>query len=116
MTSEIWEFDPARPAGTKWLLKTAVLPTQIGYVPCATIGSKIYTAGGSTWSGVALVDSTGSYVYDPVADTLGTIATITRAPAETKAVDEGGQVWVLGGGRTAPNPSNEVNAYSPGPN
>ena len=116
MTSQIWEFDPAGAPGLKWTLKTAVLPTQIGYVPCATIGSTIFTAGGSTWSGVTLVDSTGSYAYDPVADMITTITSIPRATGETAGVNHGGQLWVLGGGRTAPNPSNEVDAYSPSPN
>jgi hypothetical protein len=27
-----------------------------------------------------------------------------------------GSIWVLGGGRVAPNPSNEVDVYSPGSN
>jgi hypothetical protein len=47
---------------------------------------------------------------------LTTIASIPRATGETRAVSEGGQIWVLGGGRTSPNPSNQVDAYSPGPN
>src|SRR4029079_8693088 len=30
---------------------------------------------------------------------------------ETRAVNQNGQLWVLGGGRTAPNPSNAVQIY-----
>jgi len=97
-------------------LKAAVLPAQIGYVPCATIGSLIYAGGGSIWTGTTLADSTTSFSYNPVADTTGAITAITRATGETKAVNEGGQLWVLGGGRVTPNPSNEVDAYSTGPN
>jgi hypothetical protein len=115
MTSQIWEFDPAAAAGSKWTLKTASLPAQLGYVPCATVGSMIWTGGGSLWSGGTLQDSTNSYGYDPVADALSTIASIPRMTAETRAVNEGGQLWVLGGGRVAPNPSNEVDAFSPAP-
>jgi N-acetylneuraminic acid mutarotase len=113
MTSQIWEFDPNAAAGTKWTLKTGVLPAQIGYVPCATNGGEIYIGGGSSWNGTTLVDSTTSCRYDPVQDQVVAIATIPRATGETKGVNEGGQLWVLGGGRTTPNPSNEVDAYDP---
>jgi N-acetylneuraminic acid mutarotase len=116
MSNQIWVFDPNAAAGTRWTLKAAVLPTQVGYVPVATIGNLIYIAGGSTYSAGVLTDSNGTYAYDPVADTLTAVASIPRITAETKAVNEGGQMCVLGGGRTAPNPSNEVDLYMPGPN
>jgi len=116
MTSEIWVFDPNAAAGSRWTLKSAVLPVAVGYVPCATVGNLIYIAGGSTYNAGALLDSDGSYVYDPAADTLTAIATIPRMTGETKGVNEGGQLCVLGGGRIAPNPSNEVDLYSPGSN
>jgi N-acetylneuraminic acid mutarotase len=116
MTSQIWEFDPAGAAGAKWTLKTGVLPVQVGYVPCATIGSMIYGAGGATWTGTTLADSTSSFAYDPVADVVSAINPTPRATGETRAVVENSQMWVLGGGRTAPNPSNQVDAYSPSPN
>ena len=63
-----------------------------------------------------LVDSTDSFRYDPVADSIITIASIPRATAETRALNLNGQMWVMGGGRTAPNPSNEVDIYDPGTN
>lgn len=116
MTSQIWQFDPNAAAGTKWTLKASALPAQIGYVPCTTVGSQIYVGGGSTWNGTTLVDSNTSCAFDPVADAIAGIAAIPRATGETKGVNEGGQLWVLGGGRTTPNPSNEVDAYDPGPN
>jgi hypothetical protein len=112
MTDQIWEFDPNATAGAKWTLKTSVLPVQVGYVPCGTIGSMIYGGGGATWTGVTLADSTSSFVFDPVADLITGINPIPRATGETTAVVENGELWVLGGGRTAPNPSNEVDAYS----
>jgi Kelch motif len=43
-------------------------------------------------------------------------STIPRATGETRALNFNGQMWVMGGGRDAPNPSNEVNVYDPGTN
>ncbi len=113
MSTEIWVFDPAAAAGSRWTLKTAALPTAIGYVPVAAVGGLIYIGGGSTWTAATstLGDSASSYVYDPTADTIASIAAIPRATGETHAVNEGGRLWVLGGGRVAPNPSNEVDVY-----
>ena len=48
-----------------------------------------------------------------MANTIGTIATIPRATGETRALNFNGKMWVMGGGRTAPNPSNEVDVYDP---
>jgi N-acetylneuraminic acid mutarotase len=113
MVTDIWQFNPSTPA---WTHKSAALPTGLGYIPTATIGNLIYTAGGSTWDGVTINDSNFSYVYDPVADTIGTIATIPRATAETRALNFNNQMLVMGGGRDTPNPSNEVDVYDPGSN
>jgi Kelch motif protein len=109
MVDTIWEFTPNPPG---WVLKNAHLPTALGYIPTATIGNVIYTAGGSTWDGT-LHDSNFSFGYDPVADTIGTIATIPRATAETRGLNFCGTMSVMGGGRDAPNPSNEVDIYDP---
>jgi hypothetical protein len=116
MTSQIWEFDPAAAAGSKWTMKASALPVPMGYVPCATVGNLIYIGAGTTFSGGLLFDSTNSAVFDPVADTFAAIAPTIRATGETRAVNEGGQLWVLGGGRTAPNPGNQVEAYTPSSN
>jgi hypothetical protein len=51
-----------------------------------------------------------------VANTTGSIAAIPRATGETRALSFNGQMWVMGGGRVAPNPSNEVDIYDPGTN
>ena len=114
MTSAIYQFDPAAAAGSRWTTMTATLPNPIGYVPAAASGSLIYLMGGSGWDGTTLIDTTESSSYDPVADAIAPIAVIPRATGETRAVTApDGTVWVLGGGRVAPNPSNEVDIYDP---
>lgn len=106
----IWQFTPS-PAG--WVQKNAHLPMALAYIPTATIGNLIYTGGGSTWDGTTINDSNFSYKYDPVADSITTIATIPRMTAETRALTFCNHMWVMGGGRNAPNPSNEVDIYDP---
>ena len=112
MTSQTWEFDPTAAVGSRWLQRLDY-PQQRGYVPAATIGGLIYTGGGSLWNGTTLDDTVDSYKYDPVANTWTAIANIPRATGETRAVNVGNKMWVLGGGRTAPNPSNEVDIFDP---
>jgi len=111
-TNKIYEFTPP----TTWVLKPTVLPVPLGYIPTTTIGSLIYTGGGSDITAGALTDTTNSFVYNPVANTIAPIAPIPRATGETRALNFNGKMLVLGGGRTAPNPSNEVDAYNPGSN
>ena len=112
-TNQIWEFTPP----TTWVQKAAVLPVPLAYIPTTTIGSLIYTGGGTNIMGgnpPVLTDTTNSFVYNPIADTIGTIQAIPRATGETRALNFNGQMWVMGGGRTAPNPSNEVDVFIPG--
>src|SRR5438093_2930078 len=111
-TDQIWEFTPP----TTWVQKASVLPVPLGYIPTTTIGSLIYTGGGSDITAGALTDTTNSFKYDPVADSITTIASNPRATASTRALNFNGLMLVMGGGRTAPNPSNEVDAYTPGSN
>ena len=114
MTSAIYRFDPAAAAGSRWTTMTATLPNPIGYIPTAASGSLIYLVGGSGFAGGTLTDTTESSSYDPVADVIALITTIPRATGETRAVTApDGSIWVLGGGRVAPNPSNEVDVYDP---
>ena len=114
MTDTIWEFTP----GTNtWVQKSAHLPVPLGYIPTAVIFNLIYTGGGSTWDGSMIHDSNYSFVYDPINDSISSIASIPRATGETRAIpfaplgDTDYQVWVMGGGRDAPNPSSRINAY-----
>lgn len=114
MLDTIYRFDPSAAAGSRWTQMTATLPTTLGYIPAAASGSYIYLAGGSSFDGTALADTTSSSRYDPVADVIAPITEIPRATAETRAVAQtDGSIWVLGGGRTDPNPSNEVDVYTP---
>jgi hypothetical protein len=109
MTNQIWEFTPA---ANVWLLKNAVLPVARGYIPTAgTAGGFIYTGGGSDWNGTTLVDTRDSFRYDPVADSIVTIPNIPRATGETRGVKWGFDMYVMGGGRMLPNPSNQINAF-----
>jgi hypothetical protein len=115
MTDKIYEFTP----GTNtWVLKTATLPVPRGYIPTVAYGTVIYTFGGSLWNGTTLEDTNDSFRYDPVTDSIIGVTNIPRATAETQALrfDEGGScthIRVMGGGRTPPNPSNEVDMYFP---
>jgi hypothetical protein len=110
MDDRIWKFDPN---ALMWTQQNALLPTPLGYIPQATIGNLIYMAGGSTWDGTTIHDSNFSTVYDPVADSIANIATIPRATAETRGLNFCSTMYVMGGGRDAPNPSNEVDIYDP---
>ena len=108
-TNQIWQFTPP----STWLQKAAVLPVARGYIPTTTIGSLIYTGGGAIITGGAITDAVDSFVYNPVADSISTIANIPRMTGETRALNVNNTMWVMGGGRTAPNPSNEVDIYDP---
>src|SRR4029077_1630484 len=81
-----------------------------------SIGGIIYVGGASDFQGGLVVDTTNSFSFDPVANTIGTITAIPRATGETRALNFNGKMYVMGGGRVAPNPSNEVDIYDPGTN
>ena len=106
----IWEFTPTT---NVWVQKATVLPVARGYIPTTTIGTLIYTGGGAAIAAGLITDATESFVYNPVADSISPIANIPRATGETRALNVNSQMWVMGGGRTAPNPSNEVDIYDP---
>lgn len=113
VTNRIFEFTPGNSAGSQWAQKAATLPVALGYVPATAIGNLIFTAGGSTFVPCNLIETTNSYVYDPGKDSISNIASIPRATGETQAVTVANEMWIMGGGRTAPNPSTEVNIYNP---
>jgi len=115
MVDTIYEFTPS-PFPGSWVQRPAHLPVALGFIPTATIGNRIYMAGGSTWNGTTLQDSSVSIFYDLTTDTIGPIATIPRATAETRGLNFQNTMYVLGGGRDAPNPSNDVDVYDPAVN
>ena len=91
-------------------------PKESCNAPTCTINGIIYVGGASDFQGGTVVDTTNSFSFDPVANTIGTIAPIPRATGETRGLNFNGQMYVIGGGRVAPNPSNEVDIYDPGAN
>jgi N-acetylneuraminic acid mutarotase len=118
MTDAIYQFDPSAAPGSRWTQMTAILPLAHGYIPTSTSGDLIYLLGGSiydTSSGTPLVlDTASSYVFDPAGDAITTVTPIPRITGETRAITQtDGTIWVLGGGRVDPNPSNEVDVYDP---
>src|SRR6059036_351958 len=86
------------------------------YAPTAAIGGIIYVGGASDYQGGTVVDTTNSFSFNPASNTIGSIAAIPRATGETRGLTFNGLMYVMGGGRVAPNPSNIVNVYNPGTN
>ena len=108
---QIWQFTPS-PAG--WVQKNSHLTVPLGYLPTTTIGSLIYTGGGADITGGVLTDEQISFVYDPVADSINTIANVPDATSNTRAVNFCNLMYVLGGNFNAP--TNEVQIYDPATN
>ena len=114
-TNQIWEFDPTAAVGAKWTQRTNT-PVGIMYAPTCTINGIIYVGGASDYQGGTVVDTTTSFSFNPAANTIGTIAAIPRATGETRGLNFNGKMYVMGGGRVAPNPSTQVDVYNPGTN
>ncbi len=86
------------------------------YAPTTAIGGIIFVGGASDYQGGTVVDTTNSFSFNPATNTIGSIAGIPRATGETRALNVNNLMYVMGGGRVAPNPSNEVDIYNPGTN
>ncbi|PYL59718.1 MAG: hypothetical protein DMF24_12455, partial [Verrucomicrobia bacterium] len=114
-TNQIWQFDPTQAVGSKWLQRVNT-PEGIMYAPTCAINGIIYVGGASDYSGGTVIDTTNSFSFNPTTNTTGAIAAIPRATGETRALNFNSKMLVIGGGRVAPNPSNEVDAYDPGTN
>ena len=114
-TNQIWQFDPTAGVGSKWLQEVNT-PEGIMYAPTCAIGGIIYVGGASDYSGGTVIDTANSFSFNPGTNAIGTIAPIPRATGETRGLNFNGKMLVMGGGRVAPNPSNEVDAYDPGTN
>jgi hypothetical protein len=111
-TNQIWQFDPNQPSGSRWTPMVNT-PEGIMYAPTASINGIIYVGGASDYQGGTVVDTANSFSFDPSSNTIGTIAPIPRATGETRGLNFNGLMYVIGGGRVAPNPSNEVDVYDP---
>jgi hypothetical protein len=114
-TNQIWQFDPNAAVGAKW---TQMVNTPVGimYAPTATIGNIIYVGGASDYVGGTVVDTATSFSFNPTTNTIGAIAAIPRACGETRAIALAGKMWVMGGGRVAPNPGTQIDVYNPASN
>ena len=115
-TNQIYSFDPTAGVGSKWVLAPVTTPVGIMYAPTTAIGGIIYVGGASDYSGGTVIDTTTSFSFNPATNTIGSIAPIPRATGETRALNFNGNMYVMGGGRVAPNPSTEVDIYNPGTN
>jgi Kelch motif protein len=115
-TNQIWQFDPTAAVGAKWTQSPTNTPEGIMYAPTAAINGIIYVGGASDYQGGTVVDTTNSFSFNPSTNTTGSIATIPRPTGETRGLNFNGKMLVMGGGRVAPNPSTEVDAYDPGTN
>ena len=111
-TNQIWQFDPTQSVGSKWT-QMVNTPEGIMYAPTCAINGIIYVGGASDYSGGTVIDTTNSFSFNPATNTIGTIAAIPRATGETRALNFCNRMYVMGGGRVAPNPSNEVDVYDP---
>src|SRR5207248_7613001 len=111
-TNQIWQFDPTAAVGSKWLQRVNT-PEGIMYASTCAINGIIYVGGASDFQGGLVVDTTNSFSFNPAANTTGTIAPIPRATGETRALTFCNSMYVMGGGRVAPNPSTEVDVYDP---
>src|SRR5579884_2709718 len=111
-TNQIWEFDPNAPQGARWTQKVNT-PVGIMYAPTCAINGIIYVGGASDFHNGTVIDTTNTSSFDPVANHIDAMAPIPRTTGETRALNFCNLMYVIGGGRVAPNPSNEVDIYDP---
>src|SRR5438876_11460605 len=74
-TNQIWEFDPTAAVGSKWLQRVNTLE-GVMYAPTCTRGGIIYLAGASDYQSGTVVDTTNSFTFDPITNTIGGIPII----------------------------------------
>ena len=113
-TNQIWEFDPTAAVGAKWTQRTNT-PVGIMYAPTCTINGIIYVGGASDYQGGTVVDTTTSFSFNPSPTPLARLRPYRELPGKPVAELQR-EMYVMGGGRVAPNPSNEVDVYNPGTN
>ena len=84
-TNQIWLFNPNPAVGSKWhqMVNT---PMGVMYAPTCNVSNIIYVAGASDFQGGTVVDTTNSFSFDTLSNTIGSIAAIPRATGETRAL------------------------------
>jgi N-acetylneuraminic acid mutarotase len=100
-TSTVYEYDPARPAGSRWQQKTS-MPTPRLYLGAAALDGEIYAAGGVN-AGLDDLDTLEAYdpqtdswaVRQPMSIGRGGLAVVGVNSAEAGC---GGFLYALGGG------------------
>ena len=114
MIAQVWQFDPSAAVGSRWLTARRLASSS------RDMFQRRRLAESSTPVVVRTTDGTthyrtraDSFKYDPGTNIWTPIANIPRATGETRAVVMNNQMWVLGGGRTLPNPSGQVDVYDP---
>lgn len=112
----VYEFDPVRPAGSRWQLKSA-MPTARLYLGAAAVDGIIYAVGGVSRV-VQPVDLATVEAYDPATDTWSSRASMTtpRGGLALVGVNSnepgcGAHLYALGGGYNTPLASAEM--YDP---
>ncbi len=100
-TNTVYEYDPARPAGSRWQAR-ASMPTPRFYMGAATVDGLIYAVGGMSSQRVEL---NTVEVYDPAADTWSTRSPMSMGRAGLAVVGVnsseagcGGYLYAIAGG------------------
>ncbi|HKP52328.1 MAG TPA: S-layer homology domain-containing protein [Chloroflexia bacterium] len=100
-TDTLYEYDPSRPAGSRWELKSP-MPTERLYLGAAALNDKIYAVGGVD---VDLADLATLEAYDPATDSWSSRQPMILGrggPAvigvDSSEVGCGGYLYALGGG------------------
>ncbi|MDQ5825292.1 MAG: S-layer homology domain-containing protein [Chloroflexota bacterium] len=115
-TNTVFEYDPARPAGSRWQAKSP-MPTARMYLGASAVDGTIYAIGGAARA-VPATDLATVEAYNADTNTWTTLAPMRRGRAGVVAVGVnsgesgcGARLYALGGGYVLPTSSGEV--YDP---
>ncbi|HEY0069439.1 MAG TPA: S-layer homology domain-containing protein [Chloroflexia bacterium] len=115
-TSTVFEYDPNRPAGSRWQSK-APMPTARMYLGVSAVDGIIYAVGGAARA-VPVTDLATVEAYNPALNSWTTLASMSRGRAGVVAVGVntgdpgcGARLYALGGGYTLPTDTGEM--YDP---
>jgi hypothetical protein len=115
-TNTVFEYDPARPAGSRWQTRSP-MPTARMYLGASSVDGTIYAIGG-TPRAVPVTDLRTVEAYDPATDAWTPLPSMLRARAGVVAVGVntgdpgcGARLYALGGGYMTPTNTGEV--YDP---